>query len=127
MIDELLNNKTINVLGTEYKLVFAKSGIDEKLLPAGYDGICDNANKTIYMNNNYMHDSNDNRFTNNLESYMKKEIRHEIIHAFLYCSGLDVNCNKPKGSWAVNEEMVDWYAIQSPKIYKVFIELGIDE
>ena len=29
--------------------------------------------------------------------------------------------------WAKNEEMVDWFAIQSPKIFKVYSELGLLE
>ena len=29
--------------------------------------------------------------------------------------------------WARNEEMVDWIAIQYPKIKKVFQQLGCDE
>ena len=29
--------------------------------------------------------------------------------------------------WAKNEEMVDWIAIQYPKIKKVFQQLGCDE
>ena len=36
----------------------------------------------------------------------KKVIRHELVHAFLFESGLSVN------SWADNEEIVDWIAIQ---------------
>ena len=56
-----------------------------------------------------------------LESYQKQVVRHEIIHAFLLESGLDSNSNSAD-SWAVNEEMVDWFAIQTPKIFKLFYE-----
>lgn len=59
-----------------------------------------------------------------LESYQKQVVRHEIIHAFLLEPGLDSNSNSAD-SWAVNEEMVDWFAIQSPKIFKVFNELKL--
>lgn len=59
-----------------------------------------------------------------LKSYQKQVIRHEIIHAFLMESGLDSNSNSAD-SWATNEEMVDWFAIQSPKIFKVFNELKL--
>jgi len=38
-------------------------------------------------------------------------IRHEIIHAFLYESGLD-EC-----SWAQNEEIVDFFALNLPKLF----------
>jgi len=44
-------------------------------------------------------------------------IRHELIHAFLFKSGLDA-C----AEWARNEEMVDWLAIQFPKLMKAFQE-----
>ena len=55
---------------------------------------------------------------------MKKQLRHEIIHAFLSESGLSVNfehCSK----FGHEETMVDWIAIQFPKIHKVYEELGI--
>jgi hypothetical protein len=31
----------------------------------------------------------------------------------------------PSAGWSQNEEMVDWLAIQSPKIFKAFQELNI--
>ena len=59
-----------------------------------------------------------------LGSYQKQVVRHEIIHAFLLESGLDSNSNSAD-NWATNEEMVDWFAIQSPKIFKVFNEYDL--
>ena len=59
------------------------------------------------------------------ETYRKKTLRHEIMHAFLNESGLSDSSNRFDSAWAKNEEMVDWFAIQSPKIFKVFVELGI--
>lgn len=57
----------------------------------------------------------------NMEHCKKQVLRHEIVHAFLYESGLDGSTWKTHG-WAVNEEMVDWIAIQFPKILKAFQE-----
>lgn len=51
-------------------------------------------------------------------------MRHEVIHAFLFESGLAENSNI-SDAWAVNEEMVDWLAIQAPKIFKAFQKLNI--
>ena len=51
-------------------------------------------------------------------------LRHEIIHAFMYESGLWCN-SYGVSSWAENEEMTDWFAIQSPKIFKVYKQLKI--
>lgn len=56
-----------------------------------------------------------------LVAYQKKVIRHEIIHAFLYESGLWQNAYSSK-CWAQNEEMVDWMAIQFPKIQSAYKE-----
>ena len=39
-------------------------------------------------------------------------------------SGLSANAVVPEGGWAKNEEMIDWLAIQAPKIYKVFKKAG---
>lgn len=60
-----------------------------------------------------------------LVAYQNKVLRHEIIHAFLYESGLWQDSYGSK-CWAQNEEMVDWFAIQEPKIHKAFKEAGCD-
>ena len=39
--------------------------------------------------------------------------------SFLFESGLDQNSNLCE-SWAINEEMVDWMAIQMPKIMNIY-------
>lgn len=57
--------------------------------------------------------------------FKKKVLRHEITHAFLGESGLRECSLICDGGWANNEEMVDWFAIQSPKIFKVFQELTL--
>ena len=49
-------------------------------------------------------------------------IRHEIIHAYLAESGLTGSSNSVE-NWAMNEEMVDWFAIQFPKILETFEKL----
>ena len=59
------------------------------------------------------------------ETYWKKTLRHELIHAFLNESGLSDSSNCYEGAWTKNEEMVDWFAIQSPKIFEVFKEVSV--
>lgn len=51
--------------------------------------------------------------------YEQKVLCHELIHAFMYESGLDVNSNNIE-QWAMNEEMIDWMAIQMPKIMEAY-------
>ena len=55
---------------------------------------------------------------------MKKQLRHEIIHAFLAESGLQTNFEHCR-QFGHDETMVDWIAIQFPKIYKVYKDVGI--
>ena len=58
------------------------------------------------------------------EEWCKKEekctLRHEIVHAFLAQSGLNASSLQFGGGWAKNEEMVDWIAIQFPKMLQAF-------
>lgn len=61
-----------------------------------------------------------------LEDWADKNriVRHEIIHAFLFESGLGFNYeHKPFGH---DETMVDWLAIQWPKIKHVFRIMDIE-
>jgi hypothetical protein len=51
-------------------------------------------------------------------------LRHEIVHAFFTESGLMDNALQLESAWAGNEEMVDWFAIQGPKIYAAWKEAG---
>lgn len=53
----------------------------------------------------------------------KRVLRHEIIHAYLFESGLGESSN-PCEAWAVNEEMVDWFARNLPKMTATFKELN---
>ena len=54
----------------------------------------------------------------------KKQLRHEIIHAFLSESGLQCNWQHME-QFGHDETTVDWFAIQSPKIFEVFKELEL--
>lgn len=101
----------INVLGTEYTVEERNVETDEKLAEA--DGYSDHTSKECIVDE--MKKSNEMTLKN-IELYKKSVTRHEIIHAFLHESGLDV-C-----SWAHNEEMVDWLAIQFPKLYEAFLQ-----
>ena len=101
-----------NILGTIYKIK------RKNLKNSNTDGWCDNTSKTIVIRkDNYNN-------VGNFEYLMKKQLRHEIIHAYLSESGLQSNFENCT-QWGHNETMVDWIAIQFPKIYKTYEELNI--
>ena len=99
---------TVNVLGTEYTIKESNEVADATLKDC--DGYCDTSVKAIVIDT-FQHSPDS---LEDLEVYRKKVTRHELIHAFLYESGL--SCN----SWAKDEEVVDWIALQFPKLLKAF-------
>lgn len=106
---------TINILGSTWKIQEMKSlDLDNA------DGYTDTSVRTIKIEKF----ENSPGSKKDLEVYRKQVLRHEIIHAFLYESGLESNSNRSE-AWAQNEEMVDWFSIQSPKIFAVFKELDL--
>lgn len=114
----------LNILGTKYKVETHKISEDETLKRNRWAGYCGEDSKVIVIadmsEKQYFSDMDENE----CESFKKKTLRHEIVHAFLNESGLSANASVPEGGWAKNEEMIDWFAIQAPKIYKIFKEAG---
>ena len=108
----------VNILGSEWNVVFGT----EKEYPtlSEMDGYADFSTHQIVIDTMEKADGQIGS-KGDMAAYKKQVIRHEIIHAFLYESGLEANSNA-SDSWAINEEMVDWFAIQSPKIFKLFYE-----
>lgn len=113
--------KKVNILGTEYTIYTNVNEYDDIRIKEFY-GVCDYSTKEIFISKDTQ--EADEQSMKNLKDFENKVIRHEIIHAFLYESGLRENSNR-QIAWAENEEMVDWIAIQFPKILKVYKELDI--
>lgn len=111
----------VNILGSEWSVKFGNE--EEYPNLAEMDGYSDFSIREIVVDDMEASQGQIGAKAD-LESYQKQVVRHEIIHAFLLESGLDSNSNSAD-SWAVNEEMVDWFAIQSPKIFKVFNEYDL--
>ena len=113
--------ESVNILGVPYKLEFVPYiEIEDELsqntgLNLELQGLCDTDDKIIYINNTIS------------EKQQIITMRHELIHSFLYESGLNSCSLSTVGGWAVNEEMVDFFALQWVKINKVFNELGLVE
>ena len=106
----------INILGTDYTIKYQNETENPKLV--GNDGLCETFSKELVLRE--FETTND--MLDNIDKYKEKVLRHEVIHGFFFESGLD--CNSDFGR---NEELVDWIAIQFPKMYRVFKELGVLE
>lgn len=124
IIDKLIeryDNKVVNILGSEYTIKFNSHKDDDQLN--------DCAAYCSYHENIIVLDRESKNYIGKSDLYIinciKRGLRHELIHTFLDESGLFCNANAFKGPWPVNEEMVDWFALQMPKIFKVFQELDL--
>ena len=112
------DDKTVDILGTEYKINFVLED-SEPLTDKNSDGFIDESTKEIYISIF----KPDNTSLKDLFYYQKQVLRHEIIHAFMFESGL-AQCSDGVNAWAQNEEMVDYFARMHNKIHRSFIEAG---
>lgn len=117
--------KKVSVLGTDYTIRFVEHGQDEYMEKMHFGGYCDGCKHEIVILLLKTCEEWKDEPEAAIDFRQKSAIRHELFHAFLNESGLQWNSFTPDQAWAKNEEMVDWFAIQSPKIFKVFQELGV--
>lgn len=98
----------IKILGTKYKIINDNSIIKENV-----DGICKPYEKKILIVNSekmlYEGATGESK-----EKRYKEVLRHEIVHAFFDESGLE--------KYSSDEELVDWIAVQFPKMLETFIK-----
>ena len=101
---------SINILGTEYSF-----RVDEQVMnDAGADGMCRFHSKEIILRpeENILEDGTDEE----IRTYYNKVIRHEVVHAALHESGLT--------HYANDELLVEWLAVQFPKLAEIFKKAG---
>lgn len=104
----------VNILGTDYKIKHLSEKEYEKLKILEANGLAELYSKELIIESN-MDDGSGTAYAN-LSEFENKVIRHEIIHAFFHESGLVDYCK--------DEKLVDWMALQVPKMLKVFQEVG---
>lgn len=99
----------IDVLGTEYFIDFVE------LNDADYDGLCDCTEKRIIIR------SDNVSGVGNMKELQKVTMRHELIHAFMFESGLGFSW-KHADEFGHDETAIDWFARQFEKLQKAFNE-----
>lgn len=110
----MLKTNKVDILGETWTIEEKHENEDTYLKKV--DGYCDFTIKKITI---AKLDEGEDTYKD-LDVYRKKTIRHELIHAFLDESGLMHNSN-----WARNEEAIDYFAAQFPKMAEAFNKLGI--
>lgn len=102
-------------MGHRWEIIERTQKEDSKLENA--DGYCDWTTRTIVIEREMAGNLGD------MEAYIRKVKRHEIVHAFLEESGLS-ECTMEPEAWARNEEMVDWIARMGVEIYNAWNSAG---
>lgn len=108
----------ITILGTQYEIIVCSQddiNIDNPRQKPSDNalncwGLCETEKKKIYI---------DEELLASKKSF-NRVLRHEILHAFAMESGLN-----NESLWGQNEECIDYYAHQFPKMIELFDELGI--
>lgn len=114
--------KKVDVLGVTYTIKRVCDGQDEYMTKMHFCGYCDADSKVIAVLDLRSVPEWKDEDQERIEIREKETLRHELIHAFLDESGLKWNTFAPERAWAKNEEMIDWFAIQTPKLIKAFKE-----
>lgn len=105
-----MEKKTVSILGTEY-------GIEEdaSLAKTQADGVTEQYSNRIKIRP--IEDMlTDECGEEEKERRYKEVLRHECVHAVFLESGLSDYC--------ANEQLVDFIAVQFPKMLKIFQEVG---
>lgn len=114
----------INILGTEYTIKNVKISECNILKENHWSGLCNSVTHEILVGIP-TEEEFFGKLTEQEQTLVVKEIlRHEIIHAFMNESGLQDNWQHAQ-QFGHDETTVDWFALQSPKIFNVFKELEL--
>lgn len=104
----------VDILGTEYKIIFDTP--QEREANPKYDdcnGYAELLSKVIHVSD--CSDLKDDKETmEKINLFRERVLRHEIIHAFLYESGMSEE-------YVRDEELVHWLSVQFPKMAAAFI------
>ena len=112
----------VNILGEKYTIEIKKYSDDKDFEKLNCDGYCDSVLKKISICDMHTFPGFDNASEKLIILEEKHILRHELVHAFLNESGLRGSALNYSGAWALNEEMIDWFATQGERIYKSWSE-----
>ena len=108
----------VNVLGTDYS-IYLDVPESEDMILSDSDGYCDKTSHKIVICA-----PAENADLDDFGEYRRKVMRHEIIHAFLFESGMGSSTVWYVGGQEHPEQTVDWLAVQFPKMLDAFRSVG---
>lgn len=108
----------LNILGSKWAVRWKTEDEEPRLVKENADAFCDHTKREIimglYAEWNYT--------VGEVEGYLRRVMRHEILHAFFYESGLGDDFEHNQSGQ--EELIIDWMALQFPKIQEAFAAAG---
>lgn len=111
---------SVVILGTKYAILKKAYEEDEAFEKAGIDGYCDGMTKKIVVCDMDTFKGWENENEDTKRANERHTLRHEIVHAFFSESGLMSSAHRSERAISEDEELIDFIAIQGPKIYKAW-------
>lgn len=111
--------KEFSVLGSTWTLIFESTVNKERYV--AHNGWADTSVKECHVGIR----PKSRTLMNDPDEFYRNIARHEVIHAYLFESGLVPSAVSNSKKWSVNETMIEWMAKQMPKIMKTFKELEL--
>lgn len=133
MTYEKIFPESIDILGSAWKIIVKKYNDDPYFKEKSACGYCSNPTRVIVVVDESTYPGSENESEEYIINSMKWTLRHEIAHAFIHESGLDDSSLVYNNGWAKNEEMIDWMALQGPKLFKAWSDafclegMGLEE
>ena len=114
-----IESKRINILGSSWLIKSVTKEEDPRFKDGKSAGLCDHSVREILIE-----DVPNSEYTirDPLQN-IRHVLRHEIVHAFLFESGV-YGDSLPANEWAMNEEMVDFFAHHHEKMHEAFRAAG---
>ena len=133
ILDKIMRTQETEILGSKYKIIFANEDeVHDGKFPhlfRSYGSLLSPSRVILirdFDDELPLATAEEGGADNNFIPLRNSALRHEILHAYLNECGLRFNANSTGDKpWSRNEEMIDWFAWVSPKIFNTYSELGI--
>lgn len=106
----------VNILGSVWRFDYIAAEEDKTPI-LGVSGYCDPTVKRIVV-----YKAPKDATVRDVGVTERATARHEVLHAYLYESGLGEEMRGVNGH---DEQIIDWFANQAMKIYGTYRELGV--
>lgn len=110
----------VDVLGTKYSIEVKGYNDDPAFSKSGIDGYCEQGTHRIVIGDLHTWPGWEDESEEFIIANMKHTLKHELCHGIFSESGMEDNGDKCDGPWCRHEPLIDWIAIQGPKLYKIW-------